>query len=84
LPFADDDAAAFGKDDSLGAREIRGFGAVLTRPAPSRAYASPGGIAAPGARLATGLPGSALAERVSHPLDDFSELWTIQPVRCSR
>jgi hypothetical protein len=27
----------------------------------------------PGARLATGLPGSALAGRVSHPLDDFSE-----------
>jgi hypothetical protein len=27
----------------------------------------------PEARLATGLPGSALAGRVSHPLDDFSE-----------
>jgi len=27
----------------------------------------------PGARLATGLPGSALAGRASHPLDDFSE-----------
>ena len=40
---------------------------------PLRAYASSGDIAAPEARLATGLPGSALARRVSHPLDGFSE-----------
>jgi hypothetical protein len=49
------------------------FEAVLTRPMPLRAYASSGDITAPEARLATGLPGSALAGRVSHPLDDFSE-----------
>jgi hypothetical protein len=30
-------------------------------------------VAVDAARLATGLPGSALAGRVSHPLDDFSE-----------
>jgi hypothetical protein len=40
---------------------------------PLRTYASSGDIAASEARLATGLPGSALAGRVSHPLDDFSE-----------
>jgi hypothetical protein len=32
-----------------------------------------GAVADPGARLATGLPGWALAGRDSHPLDDFSE-----------
>jgi hypothetical protein len=58
---------------TLGRSETSCFGAVLTRPASSRAYASSGGIAAPEARLATGLPGWALAGRVSHPLDDYSK-----------
>ena len=49
------------------------FEAVLTRPMSLRAYASSGDIAATEASLATGPPGLALAGRVSHPLDDFSE-----------
>jgi len=57
----------------LGRSETNSFVAVLTRPTSSRAYASSLDIAAHGARLATGLPGSALAGRVSHPLDDFSK-----------
>jgi hypothetical protein len=36
------------------------------------AYASPFG-----ARLAIGLPGSALAERISHPLDSYSDFRAI-------
>ena len=46
---------------------------MLTRLASSRTYASSGDIAAPEARLATGLPGWALAGRASHPLDDDSK-----------
>ncbi|HEY5282923.1 MAG TPA: hypothetical protein VIM14_09050 [Polyangia bacterium] len=46
---------------------------MLTRPMSLRAYASSGDIAATEASLATGPPGLALAGRVSHPLDDFSE-----------
>ena len=46
---------------------------MLTRLTSLLAYASSEDIAAPGARLATGLPGSALAGRDLHPLDDCSE-----------
>jgi hypothetical protein len=57
----------------LGHSETNCFGAVPPRLMPLRAYASFGGIAVVEARLATGLPGWALAGRVSHPLDGFSE-----------
>lgn len=72
LTHAGGGAAAFRALDPLGVREDR-FEAVLTRPASSRTYASSGNIAAPGARLATGLPGWALAGQASHLLDDDSE-----------
>ena len=73
LPFADCDAAAFGTHDSLGARKptvsrLYSHGPHLCVPTHRRETSLP-----PGARLATGLPGSTLAGRVSHPLDDFSE-----------
>ena len=55
----------------LGTRNISPFEAAIPQPARLRTYASPARVATDGARLATGLPGSALAGRVSHPLDDI-------------
>ena len=73
LPITDGDAATFRTTESLGAR----------KPYVSKLYSHGPRLCIPthrpmaslpfGARLATGPPGLALAGRVSHPLDDFSE-----------
>ena len=56
----------------LSAKWNSDFEATLQRPLRSHAYASPFG-----ARLTIGLPGSALAERISHPLDNYSDFRAI-------
>jgi hypothetical protein len=56
--------------EPVGTLELLLFEADYLRPSRSRAYASPPTSPRRGARLATGLLGSALAGRVSHPLDD--------------
>jgi hypothetical protein len=73
LPIADDDAAAFRAHQPLGTRKPNCFEAVLTRLMSLRSYASSEDITTLEARFATGPPGLALAGRVSHPLDDYSE-----------
>ena len=72
-PMVDGLAVAFRVYDPLGAwkppvSRLCSHGPCLRVPTHRRWASLPSG-----ARLATGLPGSALAGRVSHPLDDFSE-----------
>src|SRR5215472_18589854 len=51
--------------------KMKDFGAESTQPAPLPVYASPRRSRGAGARLATGLPATALAGLDSHQLDSF-------------
>ena len=73
LPIADCVAVAFGTHQSLGARKPTVSRLCSRGPRLRAPTHRPRASLPPGARLATGLPGSTLAGRVSHPLDDFSE-----------
>jgi len=71
-PYIEGGAAAFMKRVTLGIgnQELSRLHAAAHLLACLRINAA---VADDAARLATGLPGSALAGRVLHPLDDFSE-----------
>jgi hypothetical protein len=73
LPPGENVAAAFRNHDSLGAREPPVSGLHPHGPYPRVPTHHPECIAAPRARLATGLLGSALTGQALHLLDDFSD-----------